>query len=245
MEIDPHGIALERSPPPLALASFYQFAKLEGLTASSPVENVKHPRLDADFSSTRGLSVKESRELCAAARADWPRSYAVVSVLLNSGIHISEALNANLSDLQHDRGHRVLVVTRTGGKRAKVILNHDALESLTEMLGPSVSHGSELASLSSGNADAPIFRTRTGNRWALSEAFRTVQRLALEAGREGRINPHSLRHTHATDSLAQGMPLHELHDSLGHADPRTNRRHDRARNRLEKSSGYVVAGLYS
>lgn len=87
----------------------------------------------------------------------------------------------------------------------------------------------------------PIFTTATGKRWAPSEAFRTVQRLARVAGIEGEISPNSLRHAFATIALDAGVTLHNLQDSTGHADPRTTRRYDRGRHKLGKSAGYDVA----
>ncbi|RAM37718.1 tyrosine-type recombinase/integrase [Arthrobacter globiformis] len=68
-----------------------------------------------------------------------------------------------------------------------------------------------------------------------------VQRLARRVGIDGQISPHSLRHTFATIALDSGTALHDLQDSMGHADPRTTRRYDRARNNLQKSAGYDVA----
>lgn len=68
-----------------------------------------------------------------------------------------------------------------------------------------------------------------------------MQRLARGAGIDGQISPHSLRHTFATIALDSGTSLHALQDSMGHADPGTTRRHDRARTNLQKSAGYDVA----
>ncbi|WP_376770243.1 tyrosine-type recombinase/integrase [Arthrobacter terrae] len=79
-------------------------------------------------------------------------------------------------------------------------------------------HGQEPVTGTAGRS-RPIFATRMGNAWQASEAFRTVQRLAKAAGVEGRISPHSLRHTFATVALDAGTTLHELQDSMGHADP--------------------------
>ncbi|WP_350310817.1 tyrosine-type recombinase/integrase [Pseudarthrobacter defluvii] len=88
-----------------------------------------------------------------------------------------------------------------------------------------------------------MFTTATGKRWASSEAFRTVQRLAGAAGIEGKISPHSPRHTFASLAPDAGTTLHDLQDSMGHADPRTTRRYDRARRTLGKAAGYRVASL--
>lgn len=224
-----------------AVSAFYKYAAAEGMLSGHPVANVKRPRVDADHSNTRGLTKDEARSLLVAARADGARSHLLAALLLFTGVRISEALRANLSDLQHDAGHRVLIVTRKGGKRAKVALPAQVKVALAEYLGASVAEGSEVATTDATSADAPLFTTRTGSRWAQSEAFRTVGRLARDAGIEGQVSPHSLRHTHATLALDAGVTLHDLQDSMGHADPRTTRRYDRARGRLEKSSAYSVA----
>ncbi|WP_442853585.1 tyrosine-type recombinase/integrase [Arthrobacter sp. RIT-PI-e] len=55
------------------------------------------------------------------------------------------------------------------------------------------------------------------------------------------MGPHSLRHTFAIIALDTGTSLHALQDSLGHADPRTTRRYDRACNNLTKSASHAVA----
>lgn len=226
-----------------AVSSFYRYASGEGAAPAQPVQNVTRPRIDADHSSTRGLSKDEARGFLDAARLDGPRSYALAALLLLTGVRISEALGADLSDLQHDSGHRVLVVTRKGGKRAKVALPPQVVDALAAFLGESVAAGTEVTTASAVSSDAPLFATSTGKRWAASEAFRTVQRLARAAGVEGRVSPHSMRHTHATMALDAGVTLHDLQDSMGHTDPRTTRRYDRARGRLEKASSYAVASV--
>jgi integrase/recombinase XerD len=51
-----------------------------------------------------------------------------------------------------------------------------------------------------------------------------------------------LRHTFATLYLDAGGNLRDLQDAMGHADPRTTRRYDRARYSLGRSPGYTLAG---
>ncbi|MEV7607260.1 tyrosine-type recombinase/integrase [Paenarthrobacter sp. NPDC089322] len=221
-----------------ALSSFYRYAVTADLiTGGNPVELVKRPKVDADHSSTEGMTKEQARALLAAARADGPRSDALVSLLLFTGIRLSEALNASTTDYGHDTGHRTLSIRRKGGKDGKVAVPAPAVEALNAYLGTT---GGELVAGTPGGG-LPLFTTATGNRWAASEAFRTVQRLARAAGVAGRISPHSLRHTFATLALDAGTSLHDLQDSMGHADPRTTRRYDRARHSLEKAAGYDVA----
>lgn len=220
-----------------ALSSFYRYAVSADLITSNPVELVKRPKVDADHSSTEGLSKDQAKALLAAARADGPRSHALVALLLFTGIRLSEALNANTTDYGHDTGHRTLRIRHKGGKDGKVAVPAPAVEALNAYLGTT---GRELV-VGPADAGLPIFTTATGKRWNPSEAFRTVQRLAKAAGIEGQISPHSLRHTFATIALDVGTTLHDLQDSMGHADPRTTRRYDRARNTLAKAAGYDIA----
>jgi site-specific recombinase XerD len=224
-----------------ALSSFYHYAVSADVIAANPVELVKRPRVDADHSATQGLSKDQARALLAAARGDGPRSHALVSLLLFTGIRLGEALNAGTTDYGYDAGHRTLRIRRKGGKDGKVAVPAPAVEALDTYLGTT---GRELVAGPAG-AGLPIFTTTTGKGWAPSEVFRTVHRLAKDAGINGQISPHSLRHSFATIALDAGTTLHDLQDSMGHADPRTTRRYDRARNALGKAAGYDVARALS
>ena len=219
-----------------ALSSFYKYALAEGLVQRNPVETVARPKVDADHSATQGLTREQAKALLAAAKADGPRSHAMVSLLMFTGIRVSEALNVSTTDYGHDSGHRTLTVRRKGGTTAKVAVPAPAADALNTYLGTT---GADL--VTAAGEGLPIFTTATGKPWNRSEAFRTVQRLARTAGIPGQISPHSLRHTFATIALDSGTALHDLQDSMGHADPRTTRRYDRARNNLAKSAGYDVA----
>jgi integrase/recombinase XerD len=220
-----------------ALSSFYRYALTEDLIERNPVELVKRPKINPDHTDTAGLTKDQARAMLTAARADGPRSHALVALLLFTGVRISEALNATTADYGHDKGHRTLSIRRKGGEADKVAVPPPAVEALNAYLGTS---GRELVTGTAG-AGLPIFTTATGKPMAPSRAFLTIQRLAKVAGIEGKISPHSLRHTFATLALDAGATLHDLQDSMGHADPRTTRRYDRAGKRLEKSAGYDVA----
>jgi site-specific recombinase XerD len=79
--------------------------------------------------------------------------------------------------------------------------------------------------------------------WNRSEALRAVQRLARQAGVDGRISPHNLR-TIATIALDNAVAPHDLHDSLGQAGPRTTRRYDRSRHMLAKTAATTSHGRW-
>jgi integrase/recombinase XerD len=76
--------------------------------------------------------------------------------------------------------------------------------------------------------------------------WRIVRRIGKAAGLPAELvahlGPHAMRHSFATLYLDSGGSLRDLQDALGHADPRTTRRYDRARFTLDRSPGYALAG---
>jgi integrase/recombinase XerD len=224
-----------------AVSSFYTYAMTDGATDHNPAARLRRPKIDVDHSSTQGMTQPQAQAFLDTARADSPRSRALACLMVFTGIRLDEALSGTTDDLKHDSGHRVLVVTRKGGKRQKIVLPAQVIDALTEYLGTAAAQGK--AVVRDTGAAAPLFTTASGRRWEPSEAYRTVRRLAAAAGIPGVISPHSLRHTHATLALDAGVNLADLQDSMGQADPRTTRRYDRARGRLERASSHTVAGL--
>lgn len=211
-----------------ALAGFYDFGihDREVLT-HSPVASVRRPRV-SDESSAVGLTADELRRLLAAAAAHSPRSAALVSLLTFCGLRISEALGADVRDYGHDHGHRVLRVTRKGGKTGRVALAPPVVRVLDDYLA--------------GRTTGPLLTARDGiGRYGYRIAYEQLGRLCRTAQLPAGVTPHSLRHSYATESLRLGAALQDVQDALGHADPRTTRRYDRSRHNLDRSPNYLLA----
>src|SRR4051812_23809346 len=104
-----------------ATSSWYSWLLAEGVVTASPVTHVKRPRV-SDESSTLGPDRDEARALLAAADMLGPKYAALITVLLLNGLRVSEVVGADVEDLDTERGHRVLRVTRKGGRRAMVPL---------------------------------------------------------------------------------------------------------------------------
>lgn len=213
-----------------ALSGFYVYAESEDLVARNPVTHVRRPKVGTETTST-GLSVDELRALLAEAEADGPRTHCLVLLLGLNGLRISEALSTKVEDLSSERGHRVLVVTRKGGRRATVPLAPRTAEAINALVD--------------GRDTGPIFVTRTGRALDRPAAWRTLRRLARDAvpDKANSIHPHDLRHAFVTLALDAGASLRDVQDAAGHSDPRTTRRYDRARHNLDRHPTYALAGL--
>lgn len=212
------------------LAGFYRYASNEGVIARNPLAGVRRPRVATESTST-GLDKDELHALIDRACQDGPRSHVLVLLLGLNGLRITEALSIDVSDLDTERGHHVVRITRKGGKRATVPLAPRTAEAVEDYVGD--------------RETGPLFTTATGNRWQRSEAWRTLRRLARDAvpAKAGSLHPHDLRHAFVTLSLDAGASLRDVQDAAGHADPRTTRRYDRARHNLDRHPTYMVAGL--
>src|SRR3954447_25447470 len=211
-----------------ALAGFYDYGLHDaGVLTHSPAASVRRPKV-SDESQAIGLTAEELRRLLAAANAHSPRSAALVSVLTFCGLRISEALGADVRDYGHDSGHRVLKVTRKGGKTARVALAPPVVRALDEYLG--------------SRASGPIFLAADGvSRYGYKLAYEQLLRLCKAAELPAGVSPHSLRHSYATESLRRGAALQAVQAALGRAAPRPPRRYDRSRHNLDRSPNYLLA----
>ncbi|QOW64752.1 tyrosine-type recombinase/integrase [Rothia terrae] len=220
-----------------AISAFYRFLLLDEVIEKSPAEYIRRPTIDPDFTATEALTQREALRLLDAATEHSLRAQTLVDLLLSTGLRISEALSIRESDISEGK----LLITRKGGKKSAVYLPEHTLRNLRELTQTT---GLEVETQGKTGTSPLVFITRTGKPWQRSNVDGLLRKLAVKAGIDKTVSAHVLRHTHATLALEMGVPLHHLQDSLGHKDPRTTRRYDHARARLENSSARVVGSLF-
>jgi integrase/recombinase XerD len=103
------------------LASFYRYCHVEGLLRRNPTANVRRPKVDHE-SRTLGLDRNELGALLVQAGLGSPRDHALIALLALNGLRISEALGADVIDLDVERGHRTLRIVRKGAKHVTIPL---------------------------------------------------------------------------------------------------------------------------
>lgn len=212
-----------------AVSSWYDYLISEEIIDRNPAKIATRPSIDRDISPATGVDDKEIDPFLDQAEKDGLRTNALICMLYFGGLRLGSVLAANFGDLQWEGGDRVLWLTVKGGKKRRVYLEPEAVEPLDDYL----------ASRGEVEDDDPLFVTSTGARLDEAYCWRLVRRLARQAGMKSwaQLSPHSLRHTHITHALDAGVAREVVQDNMGHADDRTTRRYDRARNLRKNRSG--------
>lgn len=214
-------------------SSFFTYAVQVGAITVNPIKDMKRPKRQQDEDGIAWLDRAQMMAFLEAAQRHSRRAHAVVAVMLTTGARTSEVLAADVSDLGHTGGHRVLTVTRKGGKRQHL------------PIAPWV--GGVVDAYLDGRTEGPLFATspRGGGRGRLDEPalHRLVRRIATSADlpQARAVHPHSLRHSALTEALERGCSLRDVQALAGHVDPRTTERYDRMRSRLDHSPVYALA----
>jgi integrase/recombinase XerD len=101
--------------------SFYRDCQLAGLLAGNPGRQRSPPK-DRPRIPNAGVGSQRARRPAGPAGLGSARDHALVSLLAMNGLRISEALGADIDDLDFDRGHRSLRIVRKGGKQVTIPL---------------------------------------------------------------------------------------------------------------------------
>ena len=136
-----------------------------------------------------------------------------------------------------------------GGKVRSAKLSGATWEALREWLDAADRWGA-------GDATSLFVGLRKSGRgaamvWTAADRTLTTQGLTLVVKRHvaqalgeewaAKISPHSLRHTFATIALEAGASLRRVQYAMGHTDPRTTERYDRARENLSDNAADYVS----
>jgi len=163
----------------------------------------------------RTLTKRElSLVIQAAKKSENPVSCLVVTLLLETGMRVSEICGLDISDIDlADRSARVF-----GGKGNKdrlVLFTDRSLERMREWL-PIRENRNPI--------DDAVLISKKGERLSSRAIQRLMDELADEAGiPRGRLTPHVLRHNFATGLLERGADLVTIQRLLGHATIATTR----------------------
>ncbi len=172
------------------------------------------------------------------------RDFAIVNLLLRTGLRTVEIVRANVEDITFKGSKRVLLVHGKGRdeKDNFVILTDKAYQPIVEYL----------ATRGKVNGSEPLFTSTSNNSKGERLSTRTISYIAKEGLKaigldERAYTAHSLRHTTAVNILRAGGSLEQAQMTLRHSNPATTQIYTASINeerRLQNSGEALLDNLY-
>ncbi|HEY6539979.1 MAG TPA: tyrosine-type recombinase/integrase [Ktedonobacteraceae bacterium] len=206
-----------------ARAFFHWLVRRETIERN-PFDRVVFPKVGRPLIHT--ITTEEFEKLllaCAPPNETGPfaeraavHNRAILWLLYDTGIRVSELINLRLCDLDRKKG--VVTVLGKGAKERRVALGQNCLRNLLYYLDKHRPGEEELAEWGSAGEDH-LFLSETGQPLTKNGMEMLFKRLKKRAGIVGkRISPHILRHTFAMNYLIKSNDPFSLQELLGHED---------------------------
>lgn len=240
------------------VSSWYRYLMSNDVAARNPMAAAKRPKQDhapplpaLDKNSTVALLEHvETRATHNATEASW-RDAALIALLFYTGLRVSGLTGAQVHDLDLESGYTVLRYTGKGGQRDFVPVVTPARRPLQRYLEQRARREGKALDRIRGpllaTTPQPGDRTKPGGKpLRQRDVWNTLRSMAAQAGVPGaeKISPHTARRTTGTLLLANGIPVQQVQDLLGHADIRTTRdRYDAQRHKLDTSPTHTLADI--
>ncbi|WP_066722797.1 MULTISPECIES: site-specific integrase [Hyphomicrobiales] len=165
------------------------------------------PFKGVEAARVRYLSIAEAQRLINAADPDFRK---IALAALHSGARYGELCRLEVADFNPDSG-TLAVRQSKGGKPRHIVLTDEGIAAFKQ--------------LAMGRDGAEPMFVKNGAPWGSSHQNKPM----AEACKNGKITPpisfHGLRHTWASHSVMNGMPLMVVAKNLGHADTRMVEKH--------------------
>ena len=193
------------------LRSFYRHLRRQDLITDDPTVHLRAPKQSRRLPQV--LTRDEVARLLEAPRGTEPaalRDRALLELMYACGLRASEAIGLETGDVDLESG--ILRARGKGSKERFVPIGSAASRALVA-ISAAAGRG-----WSATGWKPSLFVNHRGGGLTRQGLYKIVQRHARAAGLDGKMSPHTLRHTFATHLLAGGCDLRSLQEMLGHAD---------------------------
>jgi len=224
--------------PLAAIRHFFDGLVTRHAVMLNPAASVRGERYSVIEGKTPEVTVKQARKLLQSIDITdivGLRDKAIISVLIYTAARVGAVSKLRVKNLYDSGDQYCLHFDDKGGKSREIPVRHDLQTLLFDYL--------ERADLQLGNDDSrPLFTTSikktkelTMRSMTAGDIGRMVKRRMAACGLPRRLSPHSFRVTTITDLLEQGVPLEDVQNLAGHADPRTTRLYDRRNKKITRN----------
>ncbi len=212
-----------------SLRSFYNYFYKTSRLDNNPTQRVLVPklhekqiiRLDVNEVASMLDQVESGDKLTEAQKRFHDktavRDVALVTLLLGTGLRVSECVGLNIRDIDFDNDG--LLIHRKGGKETTVYFGDEVEKALREWL---VIRRQKPAA--AGSEDA-LFLSLQNKRMSVRSVENLVKKYARIVTPLKKITPHKLRSTYGTSLYRETGDIYLVADVLGHNDVNTTRKH--------------------
>ena len=211
------------------LKSFYNFYFTNELIETNPASLVPMPKLHEkaiirlDINEVATLldqvedGVKLTKKEMQYHDKTKTRDLAILTLLLGTGIRVSEFVGLNMQDIDYDNDR--IKVRRKGGYDAYVYFGEEVHEALTAYL-----EERKKCIPMSGHEDA-MFLSLQNRRITVRSVENLVKKYASRVTSLKKITPHKLRSTFGSNLYQESGDIYLVADVLGHKDVNTTQKH--------------------
>ena len=200
-----------------SLKKFYEFLESERRYPNI-AKSLQNPKRKQQFRKSP-LSVLQATELLDHIKKQALRDYAIINLILKTGLRTIEVIRANVGDIVvKPGGQRVLLIHGKGRdeKDNFVILTEKTYKPISEYLETRGAY----------SISDPLFNSTSNNSKGERLSTRTISHIAKEGLRaigldSKNFTAHSLRHTAGTSLLRATGDLEKTRLMLRHSDPKT------------------------
>jgi integrase/recombinase XerC/integrase/recombinase XerD len=221
---------------------FYEFLEANKLYPNV-ARGIKNPKRKQQFRK-QPLQPLQATKLIEHYLDKSCRDYAIINLLLRTGLRTIEVIRANIGDLVFKGAQRVLLIQGKGRdeKDNFVVITDKTYSSIKSYLATRI-----------GLTDLePLFISNSNNSKGERLTTRTISYIAKEGLKaiglnESYFTAHSLRHTTAVNILRAGGSLETAQFTLRHTNPATTQIYTATLNeerRLENSGEALIDSLY-
>ena len=220
-----------------AIRHFFDTLVTRHVIMLNPAHSVRGERLQVVEGKTPEITVPQARTLMQSfdtSHVVGLRDRAIIAIMIYTAARVGAVAALRHGDFYDLGDQHCLRFNEKGGKSREIPVRHD----LQQFIGDYLAAGG----MDDSDKSRPLFRTTirktkklTQNPMAAGDMARMVKRRMKDAGLPSRLSPHSFRVTTITDLLSQGVPLEDVQNLAGHADPRTTRLYDRRKRKVTRN----------
>jgi len=184
--------------------TWFNWLENEGLISKNPMDNIPNPKIQNKLTK-RVLTMEEVGKLLKGS-INQPRNFAIISLMLATGLRVSEMCNLELDDI--DWGNRIIYIKDGKGGKERSVYFNDIVERAVKRY---------LVERPETTSKSLFVSWKTHDRMDRCAIGRMIKGLGEKTGVGDvkQVCPHALRHTFATQWFCNGGDPHSLQSIMG------------------------------